>query len=139
MSLVSSTDFNNLTTLQSAYTFVSLFENCTGLTDASNLILPATTLADYCYFQMFKDCRSLTTAPELPATTLANQCYRLMFMYCSCLNYIKCLATDISANNCTGNWVQSVASSGTFIKNPNMNNWTTGVSGIPSNWTVQDA
>ena len=246
MSLINSTDFSDLTTLESAYTFYSMFRNCTGLTDASNLVLPATTLrgecyqfmfegctnlttapalpattlvsscyhgmfcsctsltqapelpattlanhcyshmfsgctsltqgpssigtpattmvasactymfanckslttapelpattlANYCYNGMFSNCNSLTTAPELPATTLAKGCYDAMFHYCSNLNYIKCLATDISASNCTYGWVNGVASTGTFVKNSAMTGWTTGIGGIPSGWTVQDA
>jgi hypothetical protein len=87
---------------------------------------------------MFWGCTTLTTAPELPATTLAEGCYSNMFSGCSKLNYIKCLATDISATDCTKDWVDGVASEGTFIKHPDMNNWTTGVSGIPTGWTVED-
>ena len=34
---------------------------------------------NYCYYSMFSDCSSLTQAPELPATTLANKCYFRMF------------------------------------------------------------
>ena len=30
----------------------------------------------YCYRNLFRDCSSLTTAPELPSTTLANSCYQ---------------------------------------------------------------
>jgi hypothetical protein len=88
---------------------------------------------------MFYRCTNLRTAPELPATTLAKDCYVGMFYDCTNLNYIKCLATNISANNCTGNWVSNVSSTGTFIKDANMTSWTTGNSGIPRNWTVQNA
>ena len=45
--------------------------------------LPATTLANSCYDNMFYNCTSLTTAPELPATTLANYCYSNMFQNCT--------------------------------------------------------
>ena len=114
-----------------------MFQSCTSLTTAPEL--PATTLATYCYYQMFYGCTSLTTAPTLPATTLAESCYNSMFLDCTSLNYIKCLATDISASNCTGGWVDGVASTGTFVKNPNMASWTTGAKGIPTGWTVQDA
>ena len=189
MSLVNSTGFTTATTLQSDYTFYELFKYCS-VTSAKNLVLPATTLAQYCYREMFGNCKrlttapelpattlasncyyhmfqdcsglttapelpattlaqgcysgmfysctSLTTAPELPATTLAQSCYISMFYGCSSLNYIKCLATDISATICTYDWVYNVASSGTFVKDANMSSWTTGDSGIPSNWTVQD-
>ncbi len=51
----------------------------------------------------------------------------------------KVVATDISEANCTNEWVNGVAATGTFVKNPSMSEWTTGISGIPSGWTVQDA
>ena len=121
------------------YAFLYLFKSNEHLINAENLILPATTLADYCYAGMFIACRSLTTAPELPATTLADYCYAGMFSVCSSLNYIKCLATDISAVQCTNNWVNGVDLSGTFVKDVSMNLWTTGDDGIPDGWTVEDA
>ena len=114
-----------------------MFQNCTSLTTAPEL--PATTLADDCYSFMFQNCTSLTTAPELPATTLVNNCYLRMFYGCTSLNYIKCLATNISANSNIDNWVNGVASSGTFTKAASMTSWITGVSGIPDGWTVQTA
>lgn len=114
----------------------SMFNSCANLTTPP--ALPATTLATYCYFYMFENCSALATAPELPATILAARCYEGMFKSCSSLNYIKCLATDISANTCTTNWVSGVASTGTFVKDPNMSGWTTGNNGIPSGWTIED-
>jgi hypothetical protein len=116
--------------------YSQMFYGCTSLTSAP--VLPATTLVSYCYEWMFYGCTSLTTAPELPATTLAYGCYRVMFNGCTSLNYIKCLATDISASSCTVNWVNNVAASGTFVKDASMSSWTTGTSGIPSGWTVQN-
>ena len=114
-----------------------MFSDCTSLTTTP--VLPATELNIGCYMSMFYGCTSLTTAPELPATTLANYCYKSMFNGCTKLNYIKCLATDISATDCTTSWVSSVSSIGTFVKHPNMTSWVTGVKGVPSRWTVVDA
>ena len=114
-----------------------MFDGCTSLTTAPKL--PATILTNNCYNGMFYNCTSLTTAPELPATSLATGCYYEMFTGCTSLNYIECLATDISASNCTSIWVRNVASTGTFVKAPSMTSWKTGVSGIPTGWTVQDA
>ena len=125
------------TTLSSAC-YQDMFNTCINLTTAPS-VLPATTLEEYCYQDMFRDCTSLTTAPELPATTLAYTCYSYMFNGCTSLNYIKCLATDISASDCTESWVEGVASSGTFVKNASMNSWSRGTSGIPSGWTVRNA
>ena len=99
--------------------------------------LPATTLEHNCYRNMFSNCTSLITAPELPATTLASYCYREMFSGCSKLNYIKMLATDISANDCLYYWVTGVASSGTFVKNPNATWDVVGVNGVPQGWAVK--
>ena len=118
--------------------YEGMFNGCTSLTTAPS-ILPATKLKDSCYQNMFNGCTSLTTAPVLPATTLTNACYIRMFQGCAKLNYIKCLATDISASNCTGDWVNNVASRGTFVKAPSMTSWPTGKSGIPTGWTVQNA
>ena len=112
-----------------------MFENC-AITSAPEL--PATTLKDYCYALMFQACTSLTTAPVLPATILTPQCYRYMFYGCTSLNNITCLATNRSALACTYYWVNGVASSGTFTKSSSTN-WSKGVSGIPSGWTIQNA
>lgn len=116
--------------------YSDMFNGCTSLVTAPEL--PATTLATSCYSGMFCRCTSLTVAPELPVTTLANGCYFNMFRSCTKLNYIKCLATNISASDCLSNWVTNVASTGTFVKNPNMSSWPTGTSGIPEGWTVVD-
>ena len=116
--------------------YASMFAECLGLTTAPEL--PATTLTERCYLQMFRKCTSLIQAPELPAETLTDSCYYEMFSGCTNLNYIKCLATDISASRCTNGWVQGVASTGTFVRNPNMSSWTTGINGIPEGWTIVD-
>lgn len=218
MSLIDSTSFPSIKTLTTTYTFRSLFQESSGIIDASNLLLPATSLttgcyrnmfygctsltaapelpatvlANDCYYFMFRDCTSLTTAPELPATTLANSCYLSMFQKCTSLtkapsilpattlapncydsmfqyctslttapelpapfsaegcysymfgacgklNYIKCLALGYFGNADFGMWASAVASSGTFVKDPNANNWPRGWNGIPNNWTIVDA
>ena len=122
------------TLANSCYSY--MFSDCTGLTTAPTT-LPATTLTPMCYYGMFQNCTNLTTAPELPATTLVSKCYNNMFRDCTSLNYIKCLATDISATDCTLNWVDGVASSGTFVKNDSATWDVTGASGVPSGWTVE--
>lgn len=101
-------------------------------------VLPATTLADACYSDMFMNCTNLTTAPDLPAATLVEGCYSSMFAGCTSLNYVKCLATDISADYCTSGWMRNVAATGTFVKAAGMEYWTTGDDGIPAGWTVED-
>lgn len=114
-----------------------MFRDCAALTTTPEL--PAITLATYCYSYMFNNCTSLTTTPKLPAPELTMQCYNYMFGGCTSLNHITCLATDRSAWGCTTGWVSGVSSTGTFIKHPDMNSWSTSVEGIPSGWTVVDA
>ena len=119
--------------------YYNMFYGCTSLITTPSE-LPATTLAIGCYAYMFCRCTSLTTAPVLPATTLTNTCYYYMFRGCTNLNSITCLATDVSARNCLANWVSGVSSTGTFYYNPSLewyeDVWTTGVNGIPKNWTI---
>lgn len=163
MSLLYGDNFSGQTSLEGKnYTFSYLFGSCSTLQSAENLILPATTLATYCYSRMFygcsslttppelpatslatrcyqsmfNGCSSLTTAPELPATTLANYCYINMFYNCASLSSVTCLATDISATDCSKEWLYNVSSTGTFTKAASMANWPTGYNGIPSGWTV---
>lgn len=143
MSLVYGDNFANQTSFPNSidwqHAFNSIFYCQTNLISAENLILPVTTLTSGCYMSMFSGCTSLTTAPVLPATILVDDCYNYMFAWCSSLNYVKCLATDISAEYCIATWLDGVNSTGTFIKNPNMTSWPIGDNGIPSGWTVQDA
>lgn len=51
----------------------------TGKIEASGNIASMGQMQNYCYHSMFYGCTGLTTAPELPATTLANNCYENMF------------------------------------------------------------
>lgn len=151
-------DNNSLT--NSTYQFCSLFKKALVIS-AENLILPATTLKDYCYRALFSWCTTLEKAPVLPATTLAKgcywymfekcaittapellsatlvqECYGNMFNACSNLIYIKCTAANgFSATNALTNWVSGVASTGTFVKDIDTD-WATGASGIPSGWDV---
>ena len=86
MSLVDEENFAKNKTLTANNTFYCLFKNYTTLKDASDLLLPATTLTGYCYYDMFNGCTSLTTAPaEIPAMTMASQCCRGMFSGCTSL------------------------------------------------------
>ncbi len=162
MSLIKSEGFENERTLTAQYAFANLFSNnaniknkpgtelllpattladycyygmfygCTSLTGAPEL--PATTLADYCYYGMFAGCTSLTIAPELPAPTLAQGCYRYMFEGCTSLNTVTCLATDISASNCVTDWLGGTAG-GTFYRNPSVSDsfWA---GKVPNTWIV---
>ena len=132
MSLLYGDAFIGKTELEEELTFAWLFadynennEPCK-IVDASNLILPATTLSDGCYEgmfatvlllhapkvlpaltlaygcyeDMFSGCSSLISPPELPATTLYKKCYNYMFNGCSSLTKAPELKATVLAENC---------------------------------------
>ncbi len=124
--------FQNCTSLNTLpETLLPALEMVDGSTSGSGSV----HLGCYCY--MFYGCTSLIKAPELPATTLAFYCYNQMFCGCSKLNYIKALFTTTPGSGYTYGWVSGVASSGTFVKNFQAEWDVTGASGIPSGWTVE--
>ena len=140
MSLLYGDDFIGKNELKSSSSFSRLFKADTNLSDASNLILPATTLTPWCYDSMFWFCSSLNTAPELPATTLEKYCYGSMFYYCSKLNYVKANFTTEPSSTYTDSWLYNVSPTGTFVANPDAT-WTNsisrGSSTVPAGWTIQ--
>ena len=162
MSLIYGDVFEGETTLTGTYNFCSIFKQSKAVS-AENMILPATTLTNYCYramfslapnlitppalsattlaqgcyWYMFEKC-PMSTAPDLPASTLVQECYGNMFTGCSNLNYIKCMATTgFGTTNCLQTWVKGVAATGTFVKDANTS-WSTGNNGIPTGWVVYD-
>ena len=135
--LVNAQNISLPATTLASWCYSNMFNGCTSLVNAPEL--PATTLSYQCYRYMFDGCTSLVNAPELPATELSYQCYRYMFDGCTKLNYIKAMFTTTPGTDYTYNWVSGVASSGTFVKNSAATWNVTGVDGIPSGWTVETA
>jgi len=117
--------------------YYSLFKDNTHITTAPEL--PATILANNCYQSMFSGCSYLTTAPILPATTLVTGCYYGMFARCTHLSYVKAMFLAIPNVFVTMNWLNGVASTGTFVKNSAATWTTTGANGVPNGWTIQYA
>ena len=122
MSLVYPFDYATKTDLPFDYTFQQLFM---GLKDNG-----------YRNYLMHKDGYDLV----LPAATLREGCYFRMFYGNKNLNHIVCLATDISAKNCTYQWLYDVGTAGTFVKAAGINEskWPKGEGGIPEGWTVKN-
>ena len=102
------TDLNPVLSTSYGYHFQYFFKDCTGLTSTGNLVL----------------------SPKV----LREGSYKYMFSGCTNLSAITCLATDITATNCTNYWLYNVAATGT-ITTPSTTQWATGVNGIPSGWT----
>lgn len=99
MSLIYGDNYSGQTTLTGEFTFRCLFQN-SNLIDASNLILPATTLVKQCYSGMFSPCPKLIAAPSLPAKTMTESCYINMFMGCSALTQSPELPATTLAKTC---------------------------------------
>jgi hypothetical protein len=113
--------------------YSQMFRNDTSLVNAP--ALPATSLTDSCYEAMFASCSSLATGPDLKAKVLNVKSYQNMFNGCSSLSSVVCLATDISATQCLNAFMTGVGSGGTLYCDSTMvNEWT---SRVPSGWSVQ--
>ena len=74
--------------------FWRLFYNCSTLTSAPDV--SATRLSYGCYMEMFKGCTSLTSAqPVLPALELAGSCYESMYEGCTSMMRSPVLPAEI--------------------------------------------
>ena len=142
MSLLKGKDnLESATALEAKNAFYGLFAGADKLVNNTErlLVLPATTLTESCYQDMFNGCKGIEKAPELPAPKLEKNCYQEMFYDCAKLNHVKCLATDIKAENCTKDWLGKAGSEATETKvlesvvpmTPNSDD------GVPTSWTAQ--
>ena len=76
-----------------------MFRNCTSLHSVPEL--PATTVAEGCYFNMFRSCSGLTTADiTLPAMELTPDCYREIFRQCTNLTTLPIFPAPTLAPRC---------------------------------------
>lgn len=108
MSLLKGKDnLESALSIEGSNAFYGLFAGADKLVNNEErlLVLPATTLKEGCYQDMFSGCKGIEKAPELPAPTLTKDCYAGMFSGCSKLEEVKVLATDISAPGCTDGWL----------------------------------
>jgi len=99
MSLIDSKYFSTKKEISGYAAFAELFDGNENLYNHSDkeLLLPASSLSDYCYSALFQGCSKLTTAPDLPAMELAEGCYSLMFSGCANLvNVPKLPATNLT-------------------------------------------
>ena len=112
MSLIDAEHYPDSTGLPSGHTFCSLFNNNSYIYNhpTKTLVLPATTLKEYCYAGMFKGCTNLTTAPALPATEMAELCYLHMFDGCTSLTMAPELPATTLASQCYSNMFQGCTS-----------------------------
>ena len=108
-------DFAKADAIEANNAFYGLFAGAEKLVNSTEhkLVLPATTLMEGCYQDMFSGCKGIEKAPELPASALVKDCYKEMFYDCSKLNHVACLATDITAPDCTKDWLGNAGTEAT--------------------------
>ena len=120
------------------YAYPNLFNGCSALVDAIDLMLPSTTASQNSYGHgMFMDCTNLVGGPTIMATNLLTGSYTAenMFNGCSSLASVKIYATGSSWNiSNTDNWMSGVPSTGTFYYNGTYTG--RGSSSIPTGWTI---
>ena len=141
MSLLKGKDnLESATTIEANNAFYGLFAGAEKLVnnDERLLVLPATTLTEGCYQDMFNGCKGIEKAPELPAPKLEKNCYQEMFYDCAKLNHVKCLATDIKAENSTKDWLGKAGTEATGEKVLETAVPMTANSddGVPDGWTA---
>ncbi|MBR1922452.1 MAG: InlB B-repeat-containing protein, partial [Paludibacteraceae bacterium] len=114
MSLVAN-NFENVTEIPSAACFYKLFSDDTSSTNnvdiqCNNLLLPATTLKDNCYENMFSECVSfLKKGPNImafnPETDCATDCFKNMFNGCSAMTELTTSFLTWGSGAGTTNWL----------------------------------
>lgn len=129
---------NEFDTARNKGAFVALFRpmSSTDLLDASDLVLPATTLAEECYRDMFKGCSKLKKAPFLPATTLADKCYDEMFSGCTSLQSVEVGFVNWWKQGDYQGWLKNVSDTGTFTCPAALDVSTRDEKHVPQGWTI---
>ena len=141
MSLLKGKDnLESATTIEANNAFYGLFAGADKLVnnDERLLVLPATTLTEGCYQDMFNGCKGIEKAPELPAPKLEKNCYQEMFYDCAKLNHVKCLATDIKAEGSTKDWLGKAGTeaTGTKVLETAVPMTSGSDDGVPDGWTA---
>ena len=143
MSMIYGDNFSGQTAFTEPYAIAQLFEKHTtlqgGLIDAKNIILPATTLTQGCYYCLFWE-QPIPVSPKLIAENVPIYAYESMFLSCRYLREVYCIATNL-AYKATLDWFKyAEAGQGgcVFYKHPNMT-WERSIDGVPSWMTIQDA
>ena len=108
-------DFAKADAIEANNAFYGLFAGAEKLVNSTEhkLVLPATTLMEGCYQDMFNGCKGIEKAPELPASALVKDCYKEMFCDCAKLSHVACLATDVTASDCTKDWLGNAGTEAT--------------------------
>ena len=157
LSLLKLSDYENMSGIE-RYTFCTLFNACSGLLSAEDLVLPSTCI-DRMYIWTFRLCENMVKGPKLLAPDIPTYGYNAMFSSCrklqsidlsavqtysttafqnmcgacNSLNYVKCLLDPTISASAFSGWLASTSSTGTFIQAEGVT-WPRGASGIPTGW-----
>ena len=117
----------------SSYGLFQCFDGDESLTAAPSVLHPV-NINPYCYYRMYTR-TNIRNTPILPAQTLKESCYVELFTSCNDFSSVTSYANNISATSCLENWMKSVKSSGTF-HNLGTASYPRSASGVPSGWTI---
>ena len=114
------------------YTFLG----CSSLLDAPSVLIRGVSGSD-ALNAMFWNCSSMVNASQvrLEATKLGVNSYRSLYSGCSALQSATMLATDFSAAGCMFEWMKGAPAGGTLTIKSGVT-LPSGVSGVPTGWTV---
>lgn len=106
------------------YNYSRMFQNCTGLISAKNLIVPynpnwQSGNLTYCFYYTFSGCTNLVEGPkELSLLYTNNYCYSRMFNNCTSLRTApEILSTELGSNSVMGHMFHGCSS---LVKGPSI-------------------
>ena len=141
MSLIGGDSFAATTTLTGYSALSNLFDGNVNIRNHpyKDMVLPAMTLTEYCYYGMFWGCTGLSRSPIMADATASLSeektkcCYVDMFYNCSGLYYVTCYSSPAVFDYYT-QWLDNVQSKGTLVtKSEYESNWN---DHKPTGWTV---
>ena len=108
------------TTLVGNYNLSRLFygSDCNIDISVPSFTLPATTLSNYCYSEMFSGNTTVSFVPTLPAINAANHCYYKMFYGCTGLVNNSEITGEICLAHTAPNCCESMFEGCTNLKYP---------------------
>ena len=147
MSLIGGDDFAATTTLTGYSALSNLFDGNVNIRNHpyKDMVLPATSLSNYCYSEMFSGCTGLGRSPVMAAAAAGTYSYKDMFNGCSGLYYVTCYSSMYSGDgDAYSTWLKGVQPSGTFVTSSSeyASEWRSRktTSGVPNedgyNWIV---
>ena len=101
MSLIYGDDFAGQTVIPNNYNLRKLFSGATNITSAENMVLPATTVKQQCYSQMFDRCTNLTATPKTIGSSAMTWggSYAMSNMFSNCTSLINVPSNLLPALN----------------------------------------